>query len=315
MNSTTVKLSKIIQDKIADGNILHLFESRYNMNVTHTVRFPEEAPPEDAFMTRYVLQLGASIGSKTELVCIFPNHPKEKSRILRASSCWSLDSLNKTINERFRESLEDTAHARRIKFAIAYGDVVYACADITGTIYVFWASYINVINNGNIANTQYREWPIVCNYNGQYKPKAIFIPKKEIMDTLSELHVLPMADRNPVLMFPKIPVLVCETKPPPEAPKMHIETLTRYEAMTISTMVTKDVMGWLPHQKNPLGVSGTESDPFMVMEGDDADNHSVSISMESPRGYAAPPPPVGGGGRYKHTIPPDPFKEENSEYE
>lgn len=297
-----MKLSDTISNTLRNGDVLSLFKRDRYLNILHCVDFLHESPTDDHFQSRYVLNLCDVIHKNNELVCLFPNHPKEKKRVLRVSSCWSLDSLNVTINERIKESLMETAEAGRTRFAVAFGSHVYCCSDVMSTVYIFWATHINKINSGNVANTQYREWPVIFNYDGQYKPKAIYILKNTINDTFYDLRVIPIVANNPILMFPKTPLLVCEARPP-VAQRKHIDTITRNEAIVIATMPTKEVLTWLPHQKNPLGES-SDGEQIMVVDNDNSDS-GVSVSMESPRPHVQLQL-----AKVKHTTPPDPFAED-----
>lgn len=270
------QLAKHIADAIDDGDVPRMFINRGAQPHMRTVDFFHNSPPDDGYSNRYVILVSATLPARKdrgELVCLFPNHRTPKRQVLRASSYWELSSMNKDINAAFADSLEETAGVGAIKMAVAYGEHVFVCRELTGTIYVVWADYINRINQGNVANTIYSRCPLLINCDGQGRPKAIFVLRPKIPYT--EMDLLPIRKGNPCFMYPREPLFVCEVRPPPNDPPHVVPTISRRNAHAIATAPTKDASTWLHYEQNVFSSAATP------LEGSDVDD-GVSWS-DSPR--------------------------------
>jgi hypothetical protein len=186
-----------------------------------------------------------------DLVCLFPNHKdykNPKKQILRIAKYSYLSSFNKEINARIGNSLEETAVGMRIKFAVAYGNQVYICKDMTGPVYIVWATYVNRINLGNVAKTLNTMVPLIINTDGQYCIKSIFVLKKTV-EHASDHELLPRAKGNPRVFLPREPIFVCESRPMEQLTTV-IKTVSEREAIAAVTATTKPAKHWLAHEEN-----------------------------------------------------------------
>jgi len=202
----------------------------------------------------YQLFLSTEIPKKQELYCLFPNHRVEKKQLLRVSDYFNLSSLNKDINAAFSASLDETTLYGGIKIAVCYGRHVFVCREISGTVYIVWASHVNKTNAGNVASTLYYNVPVILNFDGQTRLKGLFILKDAISDS-SELERIPITKNSLKLLFPTNKSLfVCEVKaePPPPAPETLVKTVTRKEALASVLTYTKDTNIVLRQERNPF---------------------------------------------------------------
>lgn len=239
--------------KLIDQEDLNiLFNGKHAHKYVKNVDFFEKASTQDPFKSRYIIYMLEELPPKKnhgrDLVCLFPNHPNPKRRVLDSRSYFSLSSFNTDINNNLKESLDNTKIASEIKMAVVYGNNVFVCKLITGTVYIIWASYINRINAGNVAHTPYRQVPLIFNLDGQYHVKNIFILKSKITNNEQDLAKLPITNGNPLIMQTK-PVFVCETQPL-DVTKNKLITITKQDALQLSTYQTKETMTWLPYEEN-----------------------------------------------------------------
>lgn len=268
-----------------------------------------------------------------ELYCLFPNHKVEKKQILRVGSYYSLSSLNKDINAALDASLNETDLYGGVKLAICYGKHVFVCRDISGTVYIIWASHVNRTNAGNVASTIHYNVPIVLNFDGQTRLKGIFILKHYIYDP-SELERIPITKDNLMLLFPtQESLFVCEVKTPPYPAQREtlLKTVTRKEALSCVLASTKDNNTILKRERNPFAASiNAEEDPeFGIVKfenynssSNNSNNNEVGIESGTPRTAlffqeinlntsqtAHTPPILRSDGEY----PADPFAEDSSD--
>lgn len=220
------------------------------------VDYTHGAPDSDNFGGHYAIYLSSKIPKNEQLICLFPNRNNTRASILRASSYNYLSSFNKDINAAFVKSVEHTSIGQYTKFAVAYGDQVYACKSMTGTVYIVWASYVTRINVGNVANTIGKMVPLIINTDGVRHIKSIFMLRKSIQHA-SELELLPNAKGNPKVYIPKEPIFVCESHVV-ELPTYTIETVSEREVLSTITAETKNPIHWLARERNVFQVSDEE---------------------------------------------------------
>lgn len=246
-----VKLARHIVDAITTGTICNMLRSRDTNDCVRSVDFSEGSPAQDPFGYGYTIDVSSSFPSKRDaLTCIFPNHKVEKKRVLKSDKYWYGTSYNVDVNGCISESLEHTELGGTIKLAVAYGDHIYVCKNITGTVYILWAT-VNRKNPGNVPCTHFIDQPLLFNLDGQGKLKAVYLIRAE-MEHERDVTLLPLAYMNPVLLWPEKPVFVCETRPA----KMEVRPLTTISRRAARQRVmaqTKSANTWLRFERDGLG--------------------------------------------------------------
>lgn len=301
-----VKVNEGIVRFIEDENLTALFNSTQGRLFHKQVDFFHPPLEQDAFNGRYQIYLSAKFPkNRQELIFLFPNHKKStKYQTICANSYTFLSSLNKDLNEAFQNSLDETAVGGRIKFAIAYGEHLFTCKDISGTIYVAWAKCINRINVGNVANNIARSVPLLFNLNGQCKVKSVYYLRREIQHP-SELELMPLCKGNPMLLYPKAPIFVCESRPM-EPAKPPIKTMSEREALEMVTQETNAPETWIAREQNAFS---NLSDDALLWNG-----LPDAMSLEQPAltltaANAASTDYEDGQMNYEDEPEPDPFLE------
>ena len=245
-------MSRQIKRWIEAGSTNQMFGARnIAQNIFQEVDFFYEAPSRDMFGSCYTLMLSADIPKKYEndVVCIFPNCRNPKKRFLEAKNYRSLSSMNIDINAIIGDSLENTAAGGAVKFAVAFGEHVFIAKSIVGTVYIVWATYVQRTNPGNVANTVATNWPFIMNFDGHMRPKGFFMLKTKISDPDNDLRLMPIAFKNPQLIYPKAPIFVCEVREEAQESRA-ITTTTKRAALAMATATTKDASTWVHHQEN-----------------------------------------------------------------
>lgn len=241
--STKVLLAPEIASLINTGDLQSLFFGKYSGRHVKTIDFFSPSASEDQFQNRHIIHLTES--KENNVICLFPNHSDPKKHVLDSSSYYFLSSLNKELNARLREPVDSS----KIVMAVAYGQHVYVCKLITGTVYLVWAKFINRINAGNVANTPYRNVPLIINCDGHYVVKGIYILRPKVTHE-NDLLRLPITKGNP-LIFQDGVIFVCETESIETRISNKITTITQQEALQICTYQTKDAAStWLPYEEN-----------------------------------------------------------------
>lgn len=213
-----VQLSAEIAELLADGRYLQLL--RQSSTMTKRVDFAHEVVRESFNTCPYEFYWHSDIPSKAnKLVCLFPNHEdrtNDAKHVLYADRFWSLASLNKQINKRFRASLDHTeGGGGSIKFAVCYGKHVYVCIGITGTIYLLWARHVNRTNHGNVPNTLFHDVPVIVNMTGSARVRCIYILRDEVLEDADLLRI-PITTESPTfLQDGDVDLFVCEVRDAP----------------------------------------------------------------------------------------------------
>lgn len=283
ISKMSIPISKRIDEYITSAALEQVFKGKYSDKFLKTLDYQAGPLKNDPSGASWTLQLTSSFPPKkqrSEIICLFPNHDDKKKCVLRASSYLFLDNFNKAINTAFKSSLPETEYAERTKVAFVYGNCVFKCKEIEGTIYLVYAEYICRVNQGNVPNTGYEQCPLIINCDGQNNIKSIFILKPDVKSEL-DLWFLPHAPGNPIVRRPRDPIFVCETRPP-EVPTKQIITLSRTEALKRITMHTKDPRTWGHFQKNAfvkdLDDDELEVDGFTWSEHQDMSLETVTDS-------------------------------------
>ena len=277
------QLNEGIKKSLINGDLLKL------LNPAHVeeVQFGEPPPKKDAFGLTYQIYLQSSFPKERgELVCLFPNHRKKQNLSIDCSTYkfpYTLASFNKDINAAFSESLENTVMSHKIKFAIAFGEHVYACKDITGTIYIVWASCINTINPSKVCKKIAIDHPLVLNFDGNGKPKGMYLLKQRIQSAGgNELKLLPLTQRNPILIMPWDEIFVCESSPK-RPPRRTIKTISESRATELTSVDRYDSEEWMRYETNmfecTLDLEGSEEE----LDNDILDNLVLHMKPCTPR--------------------------------
>ncbi len=264
------ELSPEIASKIEAGSQLDLLYHQRG-GIVQVVDFFSETVREVHISGAYQIMISSKIlaTKKQDVICLFPNHRVEKKQVVKASDYTYLSSLNKDINAAFSASLEKTDVSDRIKFAVCYGKHVFICKDISGTIYLAWASHINRTNIGNVANTIYTNVPIILNLDGQARIKALFILKPVIRDE-AELERVPITHSNPQLLYNKDQsIFVCEVRTERPTASL-VKTVSRKEALAFVSATSKSDTIRIKREKNPFAASvDMEEDVGYMTDGRD----------------------------------------------
>lgn len=214
INGKDVCLSKEITEYLESGRYMQLIHG----TMVKTIDFSQDVVREAFNTCPYEILWHSNIPSNAaarNVVCLFPNHEDrlvESKHVLYASSYWSLTSLNKEINERFKVSLHHTDGGGTIKFVVCYGKHVYICSGIIGTIYLLWARHINRTNHGNVPNTLFHDVPVIVNMTGSAQVRGIYILREEILED-AELLRIPIMKDSPVFLKDKdADLYVCEVR-------------------------------------------------------------------------------------------------------
>lgn len=219
INGQGVCLSKEITESLESGRYLQLVKSGEKALVKK-IDFAHELVRESFNTCPYEIMWHTTIpnGKANELVCLFPNHEdraNEQKHVLKVKSYWSLSSLNKQINKRFKASLDHTDSGHAIKFAICYGQHVYVCSGISGNIYLFWARHINRTNHGNTPNTLFHDVPCIVNTTGNMRVRGLYILRDQVLEDADLLRV-PLMEGSPVfLQDDDVDLFVCEVRDTP----------------------------------------------------------------------------------------------------
>ena len=255
-------LNEAIAELLAQENVEQLLRNRR----VRTVDFGPR-PLRDDSGTRYTIQLSAELSTPSPVVCAFRRVPAGSKRILWSSSYFRLASFNKELNSRLLASIEQP------EVAIAYGNTVYDCIGVTGTLYVVWSVAVQRVNAGNRANAPLQNVPLVINCDGELRIKGIFMLEPDMEQP--HVRLLPHAQGNPIIQYPGSAIFVCDVPAPPP-PRAPIATLSRAEAEQQLLTLAQDPRVWMPYEHK-----------VDVMEDDD-DGDAVSWS----RGEDAPMQPA-----------------------
>jgi hypothetical protein len=291
-------LSPYIVTHLENGSHLDLVirQHRYagtNGNAVHAVDFTRNQVPQVYQNNLYSLYLSSALPSKrllNEVACIFPN-ARDSVAVVRSSSYTWLSSFNKAVNGALEASLHATDTTGNVKLAVCYGQHVFTCIGITGTVYIVWAEYINKTNPGRVANTIYNNVPVLLNLDGQGRFKAAFILKAVVRDatTSGDLDRLPITHNNPRILFPKdTPLFVCEA---PLIPRPHADSAAAAAAANggLTFMSRSEALAQMSLLSKPV-VSGTN--PFFSSVDYELDEDSVELEV-SYRGGAGSDPDGG----------------------
>lgn len=253
ITGNSVVLNPIISKKLEEGSHLDLLIHR-QANLVHTIDFTLNTVRQVFCNNLYTIFLTSSINKDHNLVCLFPNHKTENKQVLYSQKFYVLSSFNKSVNEALETSLEAD-----VKLAICYGNHIFLCKGLVGTVYLLWASHITRTNAASVANTLHQNVPVLINMDGQARVRSVFILKANVTED-ADLDRLPVTVENPKLLFNKdIPLFVCEVKPLEQrtAPSLRdmVQTMTKREAMLRVTAPSRTPPSAFQQEKNPFAAS------------------------------------------------------------
>jgi len=292
-------LHEEISSKIAKGDHLDLLYHRRGRMV-QTVDF-QQTLVTDAYLTGlYQMFLSSTIPkSSSEVVCLLPNNQKYPDQQVIRSSKYGTNQMafNKDLNASMEASLDSSDGMGRVKLAVCYGNHIYICNEISGTVYIVWATHINRTNSGNVANTLYTNVPMIINMDGQAKLKAIFILKPTVAD-VSDLDRVPITAESPRLLFKRDSrIFVCEVYPDAVAiHKNEVRTMSHRDALATVMTLTKDSLAVMKRERNLFATSIDVE--VEVGEGFDGGTPRMGLYMEEFVGgpLAATPPVIQSEG-------------------
>lgn len=205
-------LNKEIKDAIQSDNLIHLLNDAFVAQVNFGTT---ESDPDTTVVYRIHL-LGDFPKKRGDLICLFPNHLPHQRLSLDCASYRgffghsTLAAFNRDLNGAFAQSLENTVMSTNIKFAAAFGEHVFACKGIAGTIYIVWAKTIHTVTASNKLTEIAKNHPLLINCDGNGRLKAIFMFRKRVTTTPS---LLPLTKGNPILVIPAdVELFVCEKR-------------------------------------------------------------------------------------------------------
>ena len=256
-SSSSSELDPSISRKIAAGEQLDLLIKPPSARTVQTVDFFSNTVRQIYSHNKYTIMLSSSIGTTSPVVCLFLNHKNHRKQVVSSAKYVYLSSFNKAINAAFSDSLSETDLVGTYKLCVCYRKHVYKCKDISGTVYIIWAEYVNRTNAGNVACTIYQNVPILLNFDGQARLKALFILKTDINDE-SDLMRIAITEHDPVILFNKDdPLFVCEVRSltPREPAGLSIETLTYMDAVSSVSTINKETVNLIKRMPNHFASS------------------------------------------------------------
>ncbi|MBX9636386.1 MAG: hypothetical protein K2Q45_02405 [Nitrosomonas sp.] len=260
--SNKVELLPYIEKKINDGAHLDLLIHR-NPDIVKTVDFSKSTVNQVYSNNSYIIYLTSSLNPNKPVTVLFPNHENERKQVIKSKDYKFLSTFSKDINACLRFSLNSTDVFGKTQMAICYGNQIFICKDISGTVYILWASEITKINGANVANSLYQNVPVLINMDGQTRTKAVFILKSQVVDD-SDLDRIPITTENPQIMYDKDkPLFVCEVRPnliavttaAEEERNACMRMVSRKEALAIVTAPTSTTPNMYRLQPNRFAAS------------------------------------------------------------
>jgi hypothetical protein len=257
------KISQIIEEASRSENVLAALAGIDVQHIAKTVDFSPDADRSSP-QVKYTIDVSSTFPKHRDgLLCFFATHHDEKLQVLKSDSYGkfffgsTLVDMNKELNNRLRDCSQNAHSAKMVRLAVGYGEHVYQCKNIEGTVYVLWAN-VNRKNVGNVRNT-ISECALLMNLDGWGNVKGIFMLKQKVLHE-SDLLLIPLVRGNPEFMWPKEDIFVCEKRPKQIVPK-HLHLVSRQLARQLIQSPSKDAMTWLPYEQNKFHGAGGLDDP------------------------------------------------------
>lgn len=291
---TGVGISSVIEDAITSGNIVSALCNIDVQHVAKTVNFCADAvtsSPQYRYTIHVSGKFPASGDTKDQIVCFFPTHHEEKMQILRCNaeyqSRWRsvpLVAMNIEINERLRAVSQNgyfSTVAANVRFLIGYGEHIYNCANLDGTIYVLWATITRHHLSKRGKGVTYQR-PILVNMDGYARVKGIFI-LTPLVKHEDDVRCIPLQRRNLSFIIDSVDIFVCEKANPNDTEEerkkkhrhRHMRYISRRKLKELLQSPTTDALTWVPLQQNAFDGSG--GDDVMI----DSDSSSLMMMVTS----------------------------------
>ncbi len=299
----------IILDKITNGSHLDLVKERPGTMVRR-VDFGKASQARVNDAGNYRILLHANIPKAGGVACIFPNNSKSGQDVVLSQKHRSLSSFNHAINESLKGSVPETEHGGRLLLAVHYGNHVFRCENLSGTMYVVWAEHVTRTNEGNVSYTTHHNVPLLINMNGTMQTTNVFVLKEQVQDA-SDCLCIPITATSPRLyMHLKSNPFVCEQRLANKA-DCGLRTTTYAVAMAQSDLLTRNAFD--AHTYNPYHASvdaETLPDGELQFEGAFLSNPLAENKSEDDSSvYVTTSGALTLGAYPALDIPPDPFSE------
>jgi len=285
-----IALSDTIQT-LLDGKRHSEIFTHHHGRVFQRVDFKNQVVLDGFNAGQYCIMLDDVIQKDIQVACILPNRPGVSEQVMQSTQYRSLESFNRDLNARLRESLEFTDGIGTTKLAVCFGNHAFACLGITGTVYVLWAKHISFTNQSNVASIIHSNVPIVVNMDGRMMTKGIFILKAKLNGTHSddELSRIPITKDSPELLFPLYrDIFVCENRMPRAKPK-RIKTLSLKSALARVLSPDKASTASASQEVNPFASSiDVEEDAMGWIVGGGGASHSMTYGSDPDAGSPRP---------------------------
>lgn len=139
----------------------------------------DDALVVDNGLYKYEILLYPFIPNDVNIILIFPNHRIYEKTILKVNEYKkNISKLEKEINQRIKDSLNDTDLYGKLKFVVCCGETVYRIWNVSNC-YIFWAQYIKKLNQNNVKAFIYENVPILIKTNGYLKIQQVYFFKNE----------------------------------------------------------------------------------------------------------------------------------------
>lgn len=274
-----------IRTRLVNGKHLDLLTHNLGQR-RQIVDFKQDVVLDETNSGNYCVMLESGFSSEkgNEVGCILGTHGNPKKQVLLSASFKSLRSFNLELNERFRNALDRTDIVGSNKLAVCYGNHIFVCSGLTGTVYIVWAKHINFTNYSNVASTIDSDVPMIVNMDGQMKVKGIYFLKPTVHDA-SDLERIPISTKSPEIIFEiKCMPWVAEVREE-KPPRNTIQTLTYKQAVarvTSPSTLNSSSQQQIERESNPFGASvdfEDDSYPMGFIIGGSGSRHNISASF------------------------------------
>lgn len=211
-----VTLKKDLARLLDDKKQLELFThtNHHERRLIQKVDFENDVVVDGFNDGSYSIVYHPDIPAGADVRIVFPNHPDTHKQVLRIKDYTYLNSFNKELNERLRNSLNFSDGVGTTRLVVCYGNHAYICQGIQGTVYIVYASYITVTNHSSVANVMHQGVPLIINKDGAMAYKHIFICRSSIRDVdEGDVCCIPLTEQSPEIFFSiKKQIFVCESR-------------------------------------------------------------------------------------------------------
>lgn len=238
MEPTKVLIAQGIELRI-QSELLHELIRPVRGNMVQTVDFKESRVQGSWDVARHQILISSTIIHTHPVIVLFPNHKDRDNpamRIVRSDSYFKRNSFNRELNRRLRDSLDHTDEAADIRVAVCYGEHVFLCHGLTGTVYVLWASHVHSMSNG--IPVPRVDQPFIFNYDGNGTAKGVFMLPPEVKND-TQLLRMPLTATSPAFRYEMAdPPFVCEVRAQGRPPRS-LQTMSYRRVIAAMTDMTR----------------------------------------------------------------------------